>query len=453
MNKYPAYKDSGVEWIGKIPTHWTISRIKNAIAYAINGIWGDDPKGNGRDIICIRVADFEMKRFGVSQTNLTYRCIPIQNDDQRILRKSDLLIEKSGGGEKQPVGRVISYNLNDNAVSSNFIAKISPNKDIIDSRFLLYYFNVCYSFGINNLSIKQTTGIQNLDTTHYFNNPCCFPPVPEQSKIASFLDHKTHHIDDLIAKKQKLIELLEEERTALINQAVTKGLDPAVTMKDSGIEWLGIIPEHWDLTNIKQITTKIGSGVTPKGGAEIYVEKGIPFFRSQNIHFSGINTDEIAFIPTDVHENMSASKMYKDDVLLNITGASIGRCCVYEGQLGEANVNQHVCILRTTTNVNPYFLYYFLSSEVGQIQIDLGITGSGREGLNFKNIGNFVFPMIPSDEQKQIVQYLNEINKSIESVMIKAYKEIELLSEYKTSLINEAVTGKIDVRDYQINHA
>lgn len=244
MRKYPAYRDSGVEWLGEIPTHWSLSRIKNAIAYAINGIWGNEPKEDGEDIICIRVADFEMERLGVSHNNLTYRCIPIRNDDQRILRKGDLLIEKSGGGEKQPVGRVISYDLNENAVSSNFIAKISPNNDITDSGFLLYSFNVCYSFGINNLSIKQTTGIQNLDTTHYFNNQFCFPPLDEQTRIVSFLKHKTHQIDDLICKKQKLIELLKEERTALINQAVTKGLNTNVPMKDSGIDWLGEIPEH-----------------------------------------------------------------------------------------------------------------------------------------------------------------------------------------------------------------
>ena len=451
MKRYLAYKDCDIEWIGEIPNHWNLGIMKYRLSANDGGVWGSDCDDDSTGTFVIRSTEITIDGKW-DLTNPMKRNLESKEKAKSKLYKGDIVITKSSGSPDHIGKSVIvdDYVEKLDCCFSNFVQRIRFDKDLP----LLYHYI------LNSEIVREqyrflthsTTGLGNLSSSTFDNVNIPYIPLSEQLQITNYLKHKTLQIDDVIAKKQKLIELMREECAVIINHTVSKGLDTKVPMKDSGIEWLGEIPEHWKLTNIKKITTKIGSGVTPKGGADVYVETGIPFFRSQNIHFSGIRTDEIVFIPTDVHEKMSASKMNKDDVLLNITGASIGRCCVYEGQLGEANVNQHVCILRTTPNVNPYVLYYFLSSEAGQIQIDLGNTGSGREGLNFKNIGNFVFPMIPPDEQIQMVKYLNAMSKSIETIIIKAHKEIELLSEYKTSLINETVTGKIDVRDYQINN-
>src|SRR5699024_1098458 len=136
----------------------------------------------------------------------------------------------------------------------------------------------------------------------------------------SFLDRKTKAIDALIEKKEQLIERLKEKRQALITRAVTKGFNPSVPMKDSGIEWLGEIPEEWEITKLKWLVSKIGSGKTPRGGSEVYEEEGIPFLRSQNIHFDGLRLDDVVYIDSETHKDMSSTAIKPNDVLLNITG-------------------------------------------------------------------------------------------------------------------------------------
>src|SRR5690606_34596010 len=191
----------------------------------------------------------------------------------------------------------------------------------------------------------------------------CWPNEQEQTAIAAYLDRKTAEIDELIADKKRLLELYEEEKTAIINQAVTKGINPDVPMKDSGIEWLGEIPEHWEVKRIKHIVSKVGSGVTPSGGANVYQSSGIPLLRSQNIYFESLRLDDVAYITKEIHDVMKNSKVYEGDVLLNLTGASIGRVYFVESWLGDANVNQHVCILRPNSGLKSKYLYYILRSN------------------------------------------------------------------------------------------
>lgn len=170
MKPYPKYKDSGIEWIGEIPEHWNYHRIKPLITSSTNGIWGDDPKDDDNDLVCIRVADFDYDHLKISNQNITLRNIPFNQQSDRLLKRNDLLIEKSGGGEQQPVGRLVIYDNDfDKAVCSNFIGKMTVNEDMILARYLLYYTSSLYSKRLNTKSIKQTTGIQNLDLYSYFS--------------------------------------------------------------------------------------------------------------------------------------------------------------------------------------------------------------------------------------------------------------------------------------------
>jgi type I restriction enzyme S subunit len=221
-------------------------------------------------------------------------------------------------------------------------------------------------------------------------------------------------------------------------------------MKDSVIEWLGEAPQTWNLVQIRHLNLKVGSGVTPKGGAEVYTDKGVVFIRSQNVHFGGLRLDDVVRIDSETHEKMSGSKVQYKDVLLNITGASIGRCCVVDIH-DEMNVNQHVCIIRPTQRILPEYLNLVLQSNIGQVQIKLGTTGGNREGLTFEAIKEFTIPLPELSEQQEL---LNKVQSSL-----KQYYELENLNalqidklkEYRQSIISEAVTGKIDVRDWQPN--
>jgi type I restriction enzyme S subunit len=278
-----------------------------------------------------------------------------------------------------------------------------------------------------------------------------FPPLQEQEQIVNYLDDKTNIIDKLISTKQKKVELLKEQRTSLINQVITKGLNPNVRMKDSGVEWIGKIPESWTNTILRYYVNKVGSGVTPRGGSEVYVDEGVIFIRSQNVHFDGLRIDDVSRITIETHDGMNGSKVRFNDLLLNITGGSIGRCCVVLND-EEMNVNQHVCIIRTKKDkLSPFFLNYITQSKIGQTQVDYFQTGGNREGLTGENIKNFNISFPKLDEQQDIVEYLNKHTKEIDDLVSMEQNKIELLKEYRQSLISEVITGKINVLENNKN--
>lgn len=273
------------------------------------------------------------------------------------------------------------------------------------------------------------------------------PSLTDQKNISGYLDKQIEFNELLIAKKELMISFLREKQESLITQAITRGLNENAKMKESGIHWLGQIHEKWRLTRIKYVTNKVGSGVTPKGGADVYLREGIPFLRSQNIYSDGLRLDDVAYISTEIHESMINSKVQKGDVLLNITGASLGRCYYFDDDY-EANVNQHVCILRPNNNILSRYLHYLLISYLGQNQIAINEVGGGREGLNFEDIKAFIIPLPSKDEQAEIVDYLESEIKKIDGLKEATEKSIALLRERRESLISEAVTGqlKIEVR-------
>ncbi|MDU5862736.1 MAG: restriction endonuclease subunit S, partial [Acinetobacter sp.] len=277
--KYAEYKDSGVEWLREIPSHWNLYSLKRSVDKCTNGFWGNEPDGRN-DLCVLRVADFNRDNFTINEDKLTLRSVLPKEAESRLIKKGDLLIEKSGGGEKTLVGCVVQFDKDFPAITSNFVAKMTPNV-ITDSKYLTYAFAHLYSGRVNFPSIKQTTGIQNLDSEAYLMEKFGFPSKNEQIQIANFLDHETTKIDHLIEKQQQLIELLKEKRQAVISHAVTKGLDSNVPMKDSGVEWLGEVPEHWEIKQNKYLLEFVTSG--SRGWAQYYADTGSLFFRIANL--------------------------------------------------------------------------------------------------------------------------------------------------------------------------
>ena len=217
---YDSYRDSGVAWLGEVPSHWGVSRLKNSISSARNGIWGDEAKYDENDMYCLRVADFNRLNLTISDENLTVRNISTKDYEGRKLSYCDLLLEKSGGGEKQPVGFVVLNTIQEKAVCSNFIAQLILAKDMFPS-YWAYFHHVLYSARVNTRSIKQSTGIQNLDANLYFDELACYPPLSEQTAIANYLDEQTAHIDRLSDTVRQTIDRLQEYRSTLITQVVT----------------------------------------------------------------------------------------------------------------------------------------------------------------------------------------------------------------------------------------
>lgn len=211
------------------------------------------------------------------------------------------------------------------------------------------------------------------------------------------------------------------------------------TYKDSGVQWLGEIPGHWGCVRLKYITSKIGSGSTPTGGADVYQDHGVIFLRSQNIYNYGLELVDVAYISEDIHQEMKGTHVHSGDILYNITGGSIGRCCLAPESLGEANVNQHVSIVRPR-NVENKFLLYSLQSEYCQTQMRFLQTGVNREGLSATAFKLFNVALPPLSEQRSIVSYLDAKCGKIDEWVTKKQKEVEHLQELKQRVIVDAVT-------------
>lgn len=202
----------------------------------------------------------------------------------------------------------------------------------------------------------------------------------------------------------------------------------------------------WPIDRIKDHARKIGSGVTPSGGAALYLDAGIPLLRSQNVHFDGLRLDDVAYIAEETHEEMIGSKLLARDVLLNITGASIGRCAFVPDEFGEGNVNQHVCIIRPSATINHKFLTYCLSSPWGQDQVFSGFTGASRQGLGQRDLGEIKVPLPPLPEQQRIAAYLDASCAAIDAAVSAKRRQLETLDMLRGSIIETAVTRGVNAR-------
>ena len=444
---YPAYKDSGVEWLGSVPEHWAIFSLKRSVDGCTNGLWGDEPDGEN-DLAVIRVADFDRATCRVGLDKLTYRSITQKERASRLLQSGDLLIEKSGGGEKTLVGCVVLFEHEFEAITSNFVARMRPLPSF-DSGFLCYAFDSLYQGKVNFPAIKQTTGIQNLDSESYLQERFCFPSLPEQIHVARFLDHETARIDALIEEQQRLIELLKEKRQAVISHAVTKGLDPTVPMKDSGVEWLGEVPAHWVVSRAKNVVSFITSG--PRGWSDYIDESGEDIFLQSGDMDNRLNVlfDKAKRITTPEGAEGVRTRVREGDVFVCITGANTGRVAVVKELPGISYVNQHLGLLRPQVlSSDSRYLGYALSSTNCQTYFSVEQYGL-KEGLSLTDLAEAPLMVPTIAEQVALVNSIEEQLSNLDRLSVDAERAAELLTERRSALISAAVTGKIDVRGWQ----
>lgn len=448
---YPEYKGSGVEWIGEIPSDWNILSLKRCVDGVTNGIWGTEPNGHD-DLVVLRVADFDRNRLVVSDEKLTYRSITKKEAESRLLTKGDLLIEKSGGGDKTLVGCVVLFDKDYPAVTSNFVAKMTPNEGY-SSRFLLYAFSLLYDGRVNFSSIKQTTGIQNLDSDAYLMEKFCFPTKTNQEKIANFLDYETAKIDTLIGKQQRLIELLTEKRQAVISHAVTKGLSPDVPMKDSGVEWLGEVPGHWEISPLRlYVDTRKGVAFKSVDFADI----GIRVVKASDIKNRTILSSDI-YLPESFANIYPKAVLRSGDIILSTVGSTpdvknsaVGQVGILPRELDGSLLNQNTVVFSPRSKLlTNNFLFNLIQTDDYREHLDLHAHGTANQAsLNVADMLNFIFARPPVEEQTSISTYIQQSKMKFDDLIFKAQQQIQLMQERRTALISAAVTGKIDVRDW-----
>jgi type I restriction enzyme S subunit len=346
------------------------------------------------------------------------------------LRELDVLINKDGANTgKSAIYRNSPYRyacVNEHL----FILRGKPSQ--LDQIYLHYFLQ--FSDNKRKLESKITGSAQpGLNSAFCHNFPVEIAPLPEQKTIASILTS----VDEVIENTQKQIAKLQDLKKATMYELLTKGIGHT-EFKDSE---LGRIPKEWEVNTLRDLSSKVGSGVTPRGGSSVYQEEGIIFIRSQNVHFSGLNLEDVAYISEEIHLGMKGSRVHGGDVLLNITGASIGRCAVVPEVFPEANVNQHVCIIRPLNQLSNSFLGVWLSSDFGQNQIMRFQAGGNREGLNFEQIRSIRIPIPDIFEQREISDVISSINSSSQSIQEKLSQTQSL----KKSLMQDLLTGKVRV--------
>ena len=426
---YPKYKPSGIDWLGDIPEGWEVKRLKYYFDFHEGGVWGDEPNGDENDINCIRVADFDFNNFSVSQNDLTTRNI-LLNQHSRILNKGNLLLEKSGGGEKQLVGRAVKFDLDERAVCSNFIDKLVVH-EYYSEDYLVYLMGGLYYGFLNYRSIKQTTGIQNLDIYSYFCEYVPFPKLEDQHNIADFLDRETAKIDEVVAKKQKLIELLLEKRQAIIAQAVTKGLNPKAKMKASGISWLGEIPQGWETKPLKRVVqNKVVKGVG----------KELPFLALEHV-ISG----EGVLIPEYEQEVVKADEYEVFDKGQILFGKLRPYLRKFYRPNFEGCCPTEFLVLSPQKGVNDDYIFYLVQSNHFIALANAASYGVKMPRTSWEALSPNYIPLPPRDEQIAIADYLNNITLNANILINKIKLQNQKLQEFRQALISNVVTGKVKV--------
>ena len=430
MKQYKTYKDSGVKWLGEIPEHWEVKRLKflgdsiGGVTYSPKDIVENEEEGT----LVLRSSNIQKGELYLEDN--VYINTEIQ--EKKTLRNGDILI-CSRNGSRHLIGKNIC--IDERTEGETFGAFMMIFRSA-NWRFLYQFFKSPIFKSQSGLFLTATI---NQLTSGTLNNFYIAIPksLEEQTQITNYLNLKTEQLDSLIAKKEQLISLLQEERTAMINQAVTKGLNPNAPMKDSGIEWLGEIPAHWVVKKLKYACSLISEKTKEKPDYVLALE---------NIQSW---SNEIIGNPFENKMEGDSNLFQTNDILFNKLRpylAKVVKATRNGGCVGE------LLVLRPENELSPDFLYQRLSSEMIITIVDGSTYGTKMPRASWdKFISNIEIGIPPLEEQIQIASYIGSKLNDIKSIILKYKSEIDLLKEYKTALISEVVTGKIDVRDEVIN--
>ena len=420
---YAEYKDSGVKVLGDIPTQWKTSKL----AYTFL-------KANAGEVID--------KNYWGSGKEILYTCnrTPLLSDyvdfpEEKRTTKNDLLLTRNGTPYvHKPI---------ENSIYSNVVQRITLSSD-----FSKDYLKYC--LGNSALSLKgYGVSIESFNFENWKSMQFAVPSMKEQIQIANFLDFETAQIDTLIDKQQTLIQLLKEKRQAVISHAVTKGLNPDAPMKESGVEWLGEVPEHWAIPQIgyhSKVTKLTGFEYTNLWRPNM--EGKIIALRGFNIQERYLDLSKTERITEELSNKLARSKLYEGDIVLPCTGTLGNAALIQENNLYHINHN----IAKVTINselFNPEFTVFWMTSLPFRQMIDFNNTSGMQPVLLIGDIRKLPIPLLPLDEQQKIVDFLLLKTEQFDRLIDNAQQAIQLMQERRTALISAAVTGKIDVRGWQ----
>ena len=413
-------------------------RLKWLFSSCKNGAWGTEAEGE-TDIVCIRAADFDGRLGRLRGGERTLRSVDPETYEKLALRRGDIILEKSGGGEKQLVGRAAIYDGDEPSITSNFLARCRPAPGM-EPAYVNYLLLAIYNGRGTFPHLKQSTGIQNLDLASFLDIRVRVPSLDIQQRVARFLDEKTARIDGLIEKKRALLDRLAEKRLALITRAVTKGLNPDAPMKPSGIDWLGSIPAHWEVRRIKELGKLIGGTGFPH---EFQGQKDLelPFFKVVDlgrVSQSQKMLEAENSIDRATAELLGASVIEPGDVAFAKVGAAlllnrfrnIGVCCC---------IDNNMMAFRSGRKISPDFaLLAFNMIDFSNI-----VNPGAVPSVSGSQVGQIEIALPHLEEQIEIVESLGQKFEKIESAEEQVTNSQWLIEEYRGALITSAVTGQL----------
>lgn len=432
-------KDSGIEWIGEISEDWEIFTLKKIVGRHFGGCWGEDAKGDILDALCIRIADFDFEKQNIKLTASTIRHYTTEQLNKGLLQDGDLIVEKSGGGEKTPVGRVVLFEKKyfpNKAMFANF-SECLRLKSNVDKKYVAYHLKALYYAYDMHYYFNQTTGIQNLDISAYLSTALCCPPKDIQQRIADYLDKKCAAVERLMENQRLQIEKLKEYKQSLITEAVSKGLDKTVPLKSSGVEWIGDIPEGWKVCRIKDLF-------------ELRNERN--YEELSKVNLISLYTELGVMQHSDIEETTGNKAVkaegyklvYKNDIVVNII-------LCWMGAVGKSNYNGVTSpaydVYKPNSKASSDYYHYLF--RTAQFNGECYRYGRGIMMMRWRTYSSefraISVPCPPLSEQQQIAEYLDKKCAEIDELISIKQQKIEKLTEYKKSLIYEYVTGKKEV--------
>ncbi len=433
-------KPSGIAWIGEIPADWDIIRMK-LYSYLKGRIGWQGLKAEefiDEGPYLVTGTDFDNGRICWERS---YHVSEKRYDEapQIQLRVGDLLVTKDG-----TIGKLAYVDsLPGKASLNSHLLLIRPLQNKYCNEFLYWVLSSSVFQGYYELNGSDGTTMDSLSQEKIGNFSFATPPLPEQQAIAALLDDRCGQIDGIVADLERQVEILRQYKKALITETVTKGLDKTATMRDSGIDWIGKMPMHWELQRVKYVTSIISKGATPEDIFNEQTERyPIRFLKAENIKNSLVDSDPEFYIDRTADNGLRRSRLQANDLLFVIAGATIGKVAQMNPDLLPANINQAISFLRPNGYVLPKYLLYVLDSYIVAEVIQLLTVQAAQPNISMANLGNIEFPLAPKGEQTAIVDFLDHKCTKIDDLIAEKQKAAETMQQYKKSLIYEYVTGK-----------
>jgi type I restriction enzyme S subunit len=434
---YPAYKDSGVEWLGRVPEYWQLKPLKY-VGSAIIGLTysPDDLVSENEGTLVLRSSNIQNGRIFFGDNVFVNTKIP----RALVTRLGDILI-CSRNGSRALIGK--NALIDSASVGISFGAFTTVFRSSANA-FVYYVLNSELFRFQSGRFLTTTINQLTTETLNSFEIP--LPPPAEQLQIASSLDRETARIDALIEKKTRFIELLREKRQALITHAVTKGLDPSAKMKDSGVEWLGEVPEHWSVKHLKHVVdpnSSITYGIVQAGPE---YEGGVPYIRTSDMSGDELPVSGYPLTSPEVDESYARSRVRPGDIVMSIR-ASVGKCLPVPDELSLANLTQGTAKVSPGQNVTRDFLLEFLNSGAAQVYFELMAKGATFKEITLDALRRTPVLLPPRDEQVGIDRFIALHVGRLDRLVRLSECSVVTLKERRCALITAAVTGQIDLRE------